>query len=90
MNDIVEGAKNNPGILAILGLVLASGSVTFYTEGTEEEELQQMAAEFREADVKQNESQHDLDDRYHDLDKRMALMQQQLCLMTQANIPSCD
>jgi len=76
MNDVAESAKSNPGLIAILALVLTGGGANLLSEGAEDEESEEMATEFRLVDKAQDERHEELDDLYHDLDKRLALLEQ--------------
>ena len=74
MNDIAEAAKNNPGTVALLGMILAGGGLNFVSEGAEEEETEELTAELRQADIAQDRRHQELVDMYHDMNLRLALV----------------
>jgi len=78
MNDVAEAAKNNPGMVALLTMVLAGGGANLLSEGAEEEESEALAIELRQADIGQDERHDELDDLFHDLDKRLSIIEHEI------------
>jgi len=78
MNDTIEAAKNNPGVSALIAIILAGGGANFLSEGAEEEESEALAIELRQADIGQDERHDELDALFHDLDKRLAIIENEI------------
>ena len=83
MSEITDTAKNNPLMTIVIAAMVTGGGLNVLSEGTEKEENEQMAAEFRMADINQDQRQKDLADLYHELDKRLAIIEHDMEKMDQ-------
>jgi len=68
----------NKGIAGILAIILGAGGFNVWSESAENEETEQIAEEFRLADIKQDDNYDDLLQLYNDLNLKVSLLEQQL------------
>ena len=83
MNDITKAVKDNGPVTALLALVLAGGGFNFVSESEEDQALEELEQELRDADIIQNSNHNDLVIKYNELDKEIALLKQWNELMSE-------